>query len=95
MDKKNTTNFIEKHWMNIIVAFTIFQLTINVFACILYILSKLAYNIKIDDYTNTKWIGITELIVSGYFSIEITWNFYHHPKPKYKYFLMFDTWIDL
>ena len=67
------------------IAFAIFQCTINVFACLLYI---------IEGYVQQSFIASISLGIAIYFSIEMIGNFYVHPSPRYRYFTDIDTWVD-
>ena len=91
--KKSQTK--EKYWIGILVAFTIFQWWVNVFAWLLYILGKFFLNLLfLDGYVDEGYIGNIELGIAWYFAWEMIGNFYFHPKPKYRFFFSFDTWID-
>ena len=49
---------------------------------------------ELDDYIDKDYVGDIELAIAVYFSFEMMGNFYFQSKPKIRYFIKLDTWID-
>jgi len=48
----------------------------------------------IEDPDTLFVLGLFDLLIAIFFTFEMANNFYFFPKPKYRYFLNIDTWID-
>lgn len=71
------------------ISIAIIQCTINVLACVIYVVDG-----YIEDPDTSRVFGIIDLLVAIFFTFEMAANFYFQPKPRYRYFLSFDSWID-
>lgn len=61
----------------------------NVLACVLFIIDGYVKDSKARDV-----LGIIDLIIAIFFTFEMMANFYFQTKPKYRYFISVDTWVD-
>ena len=67
----------------------ILQCSINILACVLYIIDG-----YVEDPDTRYVLRIVDLLIAIFFTFEMMANFYFQTKPKYRYFLYVDTWID-
>lgn len=67
----------------------IIQCSINIIACLIYIYDSYQLNKKTREA-----LDIVDLSIAIFFTFEMISNFYFHPKPKYRYFMVIDTYVD-
>ena len=65
------------------------QCSVNILACLIY-----AYDTYVTDNETQTALNFIDLWIAIFFTFEMMANFYFYPKPKYRFFLSVDTWID-